>query len=41
MIAMDEQPQLAAANDEVAVRSLYTQLMEGWNMGSGAAFATP
>lgn len=25
--------------DEAAVRSLYGQLMEGWNRGSGAAFA--
>ncbi len=25
--------------DEAAVRSLYQQLMDGWNQGSGAAFA--
>ena len=32
----------AAANDsadEAAVRALYQQLMDGWNQGSGAAFA--
>jgi uncharacterized protein (TIGR02246 family) len=27
--------------DEAAVRSLYLQLMEGWNQGSGEAFAAP
>jgi len=41
MITMEAQPQLAGAYDEAAVRSLYTQLMEGWNAGSGAAFAAP
>jgi uncharacterized protein (TIGR02246 family) len=41
MIAMDMQPQLAGTDDEAAIRSLYTQLMEGWNAGSGAAFAAP
>jgi hypothetical protein len=25
--------------DEVALRALYQQLMDGWNQGSGAAFA--
>ena len=28
-------------SDEVAIRSLYQQLMDGWNRGSGEAFATP
>jgi uncharacterized protein (TIGR02246 family) len=27
------------ATDEAAVRDLYRQLMDGWNQGSGAAFA--
>lgn len=27
--------------DEAAVRALYQQLMEGWNQGSGEAFAAP
>jgi uncharacterized protein (TIGR02246 family) len=28
-----------ATTDETAVRGLYQQLMDGWNQGSGAAFA--
>jgi uncharacterized protein (TIGR02246 family) len=28
-------------SDEVAFRSLYQQLMDGWNRGSGEAFAAP
>src|SRR5918995_789956 len=35
-------PEEAAANhsaDEAAVRALYQQLMDGWNQGSGDAFA--
>src|SRR5918994_1832465 len=35
-------PEEAAANhstDEAALRALYQQLMDGWNQGSGAAFA--
>lgn len=27
--------------DEIAIRSLYQQLMDGWNKGSGEAFAAP
>jgi uncharacterized protein (TIGR02246 family) len=27
--------------DEVVIRSLYQQLMDGWNKGSGEAFAAP
>ena len=27
--------------DEMAIRSLYQQLMDGWNEGSGEAFAAP
>jgi hypothetical protein len=27
--------------EEVATRSLYQQLMDGWNRGSGEAFAAP
>jgi uncharacterized protein (TIGR02246 family) len=41
MIAIDTQPHLAGTHDEAAIRSLYAQLMEGWNAGSGAAFAAP
>jgi uncharacterized protein (TIGR02246 family) len=29
-----------ASTDEAAVRDLYRQLMDGWNQGSGAAFAS-
>jgi uncharacterized protein (TIGR02246 family) len=29
-----------ASADEAAVRDLYQQLMDGWNQGSGAAFAS-
>ena len=28
-------------SDEVAIRSLYQQLMDGWNRGGGEAFAAP
>ncbi len=30
-----------SSSDEQAVRVLYQRLMEGWNQGSGAAFADP
>jgi uncharacterized protein (TIGR02246 family) len=33
--------QASQSDDEVAVRALYTQLMDGWNKGSGEAFAAP
>ena len=33
------EPNAQAATDEAAVRALYQQLMDGWNQGSGAAFA--
>jgi uncharacterized protein (TIGR02246 family) len=29
------------SGDEMAIRALYTQLMEGWNSNSGEAFAAP
>jgi uncharacterized protein (TIGR02246 family) len=32
---------ISAANDEAAIRALYQQLMDGWNAGSGNAFAAP
>ena len=32
-------PKISQSDDEVAVRALYTQLMEGWNKGSGVAFS--
>jgi uncharacterized protein (TIGR02246 family) len=31
----------SASTDEAAVRALYRQLMDGWNRGSGDAFAAP
>jgi len=31
----------ANTTDEAAVRDLYRQLLDGWNQGSGAAFAAP
>jgi uncharacterized protein (TIGR02246 family) len=33
--------QASQSDDEVAVRALYAQLMDGWNKGSGEAFAAP
>jgi uncharacterized protein (TIGR02246 family) len=33
--------QASQSDDNVAVRALYTQLMDGWNKGSGEAFAAP
>ena len=33
------QPSSTSAIDEAAVRTLYQQLMDGWNQGSGTAFA--
>jgi uncharacterized protein (TIGR02246 family) len=29
----------ARTTDEIAIRELYERLMDGWNQGSGAAFA--
>ena len=29
------------SDDEAAIRALYQQLMDGWNRGSGEAFAAP
>lgn len=37
MSSTTTQPQVPRAEDEAAVWSLYTQLMEGWNRGSGEA----
>jgi uncharacterized protein (TIGR02246 family) len=31
----------AAAADEAAIRALYQQVIDGWNAGSGDAFAAP
>jgi uncharacterized protein (TIGR02246 family) len=33
--------QSTMAADEAAVRALYQQMMDGWNQGSGKAFAAP
>ena len=38
---MEFQAQASQSSDEALVRSLYAQLMQGWNAGSGAAFAAP
>ncbi len=35
----DEETRANYSADEAAVRDLYRQMMEGWNQGSGAAFA--
>ena len=32
-------PRANHLRDEAAVRALYQELMDGWNQGSGAAFA--
>jgi uncharacterized protein (TIGR02246 family) len=32
---------MTKSSDEAAVRALYQQLMDGWNQGSGEAFAAP
>lgn len=37
----NSQTLLSAAADEAAVRSLYQQLMDGWNAAIGDAFAAP
>jgi uncharacterized protein (TIGR02246 family) len=34
-------PRTSQPEDEAAVRSLYTQLMDGWNRGSAEAFSAP
>jgi uncharacterized protein (TIGR02246 family) len=34
-------PQGSYAEDEAAVRALYTQLMDDWSKGSGEAFSAP
>ncbi|MGQ0811546.1 MAG: SgcJ/EcaC family oxidoreductase [Nitrospiraceae bacterium] len=36
-----EQLTSSDAADETAVRALYQQMMDGWNQGSGEAFAAP
>jgi uncharacterized protein (TIGR02246 family) len=35
------EPTSTAAADEAAIRALYQQAMDGWNRGSGEAFAAP
>ena len=40
----NDNPSFVAAandNDESAIRGLYQQLIDGWNAGSGDAFADP
>ena len=36
---MNDETKVNYSADEAAVRALYQQLMDGWNQGSGAAFA--
>jgi uncharacterized protein (TIGR02246 family) len=36
---MNDETRVNYSADEAAVRALYQQLMDGWNQGSGAAFA--
>jgi|GEM_PF-1231237 len=38
---MDSQLQATQPNAETPIRALYEQLMDGWNKGSGEAFAAP
>jgi uncharacterized protein (TIGR02246 family) len=37
----EEERSMSGQSDADCVRLLYTQLMDGWNRGSGAAFAAP
>ena len=39
MLVETIQPSSTSASDEAAVRTLYQQLIDGWNQGSGTAFA--
>ena len=38
---MYESSSTSRSADEAAIRALYQQLMNGWNKGSGEAFAAP
>jgi uncharacterized protein (TIGR02246 family) len=38
---MSESASTSRSADETAIRTLYQQLMDGWNKGSGEAFAAP
>jgi uncharacterized protein (TIGR02246 family) len=38
---MYESSSTSRSADEAAIRALYQQLMDGWNKGSGEAFAAP
>jgi uncharacterized protein (TIGR02246 family) len=38
---MYESSPTSRSADEAAIRALYQQLMDGWNKGSGEAFAAP
>jgi uncharacterized protein (TIGR02246 family) len=37
----NSQTMSSAAADEAAIRALYQQVIDGWNAGSGDAFAAP
>jgi hypothetical protein len=38
---MYESSSTSRSTDEAAIRALYQQLTDGWNKGSGEAFAAP
>jgi uncharacterized protein (TIGR02246 family) len=40
-LVRDGERHMSLPSDEIAVRTLYTHLMDGWNAGSGEAFAAP
>jgi uncharacterized protein (TIGR02246 family) len=41
MSSQASQPRPSESPDDAAVRALYQQVMDGWNQGSGDAFAAP
>jgi hypothetical protein len=40
-VMRERERNISLPSDEIAVRALYTQLMDGWNAGSGETFAAP
>jgi hypothetical protein len=41
MNSQTSQPSTSKSDDEAAIRALYQQMVDGWNRGSGKAFAAP
>ncbi|MFZ0512980.1 MAG: hypothetical protein WAM14_15335 [Candidatus Nitrosopolaris sp.] len=35
------QPSASESHDELVIRGLYQQMIDGWNKGNGQAFAAP